>query len=334
MSVLPRVYVTRRLPQPALELLERHVRVTVWPGELPPPRAVLQKELAQADGLLALPTDVIDAALLESAPYLRVISTFASSFDHIDLATATRRNVLVTYTPDVMAESVADFTFALMLAASRRVVEADQFVRTGRWRSWGPETLIGRDLHGATLGIVGYGQVGQAVARRASGFGMRVLYHSPHASSTVIGDGPMAVSLPELLAESAIISLHCTLNDDTFQLIDRDALEQMRPDAILINTAHGQLIDTRALVETLCVRPIVAALDVTDPEPLPANHPLLALPNALVTPHVASATVATRTRMAVMVAEDLLAALRGDIPQHLANPDAWPEREISLGDSD
>jgi glyoxylate reductase len=334
MSVLPRVYVTRRLPQPALELLERHVRVTVWPGELPPPRAVLQKELAQADGLLALPTDVIDAALLESAPYLRVISTFASSFDHIDLATATRRNVLVTYTPDVMAESVADFTFALMLAASRRVVEADQFVRTGRWRSWGPETLIGRDLHGATLGIVGYGQVGQAVARRASGFGMRVLYHSPHASSTVIGDGPIAVSLPELLAESAIISLHCTLNDDTFQLIDRDALEQMRPDAILINTAHGQLIDTRALVETLRVRPIVAALDVTDPEPLPANHPLLALPNALVTPHVASATVATRTRMAVMVAEDLLAALRGDIPQHLANPDAWPEREISLGDSD
>lgn len=330
MSDRPRVYVTRRLPQPALELLSQHVQATVWPGELPPPRAVLLKEVADTDGLLTLLTDRVDAALLEAAPYLRVVSNYAVGYDNVDLAAATRRGVMVTNTPDVLTETTADFTFALILAAARRMVESEQYVKAGRWRTWGPEILLGRDVYGATLGIVGMGRIGQAVARRARGFGMRMLYTSsrrkPDLERT---EGIEFVPIEQLLAESDIVSLHCPLNDDTYHLIDRDALELMKPSAILVNTARGPIVNTRALADLLRVKPIVAALDVTDPEPLPADHPLLALPNAIVTPHVASATVQTRTRMALMATENLLAALRGDRPAHLVNSQVWNEREVS-----
>ncbi|HEX5691552.1 MAG TPA: D-glycerate dehydrogenase [Roseiflexaceae bacterium] len=332
MSDLPRVYITRRLPQSALDLLSQHVRATVWPGELPPPRAVLMKEVAQVDGVLALPADRIDAALFDSAPHLQVVSNLGPDCDNVDMAAANRRGVLVATTPGILAETTADFTFALMLAASRRVVEAEHVVRSGRWRSWGPEVLLGRDLHGATLGIVGMGQVGQAVARRAAGFGMRVLFYTSHRRiEDEREDGPTYASLERLLAESDIVSLHCPINDETYQLIDRDALALMKPDAILVNTAHGLIVDTKALLETLRHKAIVAALDVTDPEPLPADHPLLALPNVLVTPHIASASVATRTRMALLAAENLLEALRGERPRHLVNVEAWQERMISVG---
>jgi glyoxylate reductase len=334
MSDLPRVYVTRRLPQPALELLSRHVRVTVWPGELPPPRAVLLKEVAQADGLLALPADRVDATLLDAAPHLRVVSNLAADYENIDITAANRRGVLVATTPGILAETAADFTFALFLAASRRVIEAEQLVRAGRWRAWGPELLLGRDLWGATLGIVGMGQVGQAVARRAAGFGMRVIFHTRQRRiEDEREDGPSYASLEQLLTESDVVSLHCSLNDETYQLIDRDALALMKADAILVNTAHGLIVDTKALLETLRHKPIVAALDVTDPEPLPANHPLLSLPNVLVTPHMASASVATRTRMALLAAENLLDALRGERPRHLVNMEVWHDRVISVGSS-
>jgi glyoxylate reductase len=334
MSDLPRVYVTRRLPQPALDLLAQHVHMTVWPGELPPPRAVLMKEVAEIDGLLALLTDRVDAALLDAAPRLRVVSNFAVGYDNIDVAAATRRGILVTNTPGVLAETTADFTMALMLAAGRRVIEGDHYVKAGRWRTWGPETLLGRDLYGATIGIIGFGQIGQAVARRVSGFGMRILYYSPSRKLDVEAEGgPTYAPLERLLAESDIVSLHCPLNDETYHLIDRDALELLKPGAILVNTARGPVVDTRALVEALRQKPIVAALDVTDPEPLPVGHALLALPNAIVTPHIASASVATRTRMALMAADNLLAALRGDRPRFLLNPQAWGEQVISVGQS-
>jgi glyoxylate reductase len=334
MSDMPRVYVTRRLPQPALDLLAGHVQATVWPGELPPPRAVLQKEVAEAEGLLSLLTDRIDTPLLDAAPRLRVVSNFAVGYDNIDVAAATRRGVLVTNTPGVLTETTADFTLALMLAAARRVIDGEQYVRAGRWRTWGPELLLGRDLWGATLGIIGYGQIGQAVARRASGFGMRILYYSATRKLDQEREGgPDYAPLEQLLAESDIVSLHCPLNDETYHLIDRDALNLMKLDAILINTARGAVIDTNALIEALRQRPLVAALDVTDPEPLPANHPLLTLPNAIVTPHIASASVATRTRMGLMAAEGLLAALRGERPRYLVNPEAWQERVISVGGS-
>lgn len=333
MSERPRVYVTRRMPQPVLDLLAQHVQLAVWPGELPPPRAVLLKEVAEIDGLLALLTDRVDAALLEAAPHLRVVSNYAVGYDNVDLAAATRRGVLVTNTPDVLTETSADFALALILAAARRVNESEQYVKAGRWRTWGPEILLGRDVYGATLGIVGLGRIGQAVARRAQGFGMQILYSGAHRKPEIEqATGARYVGLAELLAQSDIVSLHCPLNDETYHLIDRDALAQMKPDAILVNTARGPVIDTRALVEALRARPtLVAALDVTDPEPLPADHALLSLPNALVTPHVASATTATRTRMGLIAAQNLIAAVNGERPPFLVNAGLWDAKVVSVG---
>jgi lactate dehydrogenase-like 2-hydroxyacid dehydrogenase len=239
---------------------------------------------------------------------------------------------MVTNTPDVLTETAADFALALMLAAARRVIESEQYVKAGRWRAWSPEALLGRDIYDATLGIVGLGQVGRAVARRARGFGMRVLYTGPSRKlDAERADGVEYAQLEDLLADSDVISLHCPLNDDTYHLIDRDALALLKPAAILINTARGQLIDTRALIEALQARPIIAALDVTDPEPLPIGHALLGLPNAIVTPHVASASVRTRTRMALLAAENLLDGLRGERPRHLVNTEVWQDRMLSVG---
>lgn len=319
-----RVYVTRHVPQAALDLLERHADVTVWPGELPPPREELLQQVREIDGLLALLTDRVDGALLDAAPRLRVVSNLAVGYDNIDVAAATARGVVVTNTPDVLTEATADFTLALMLAAGRRIVESAAYVKAGEWKTWGPEILLGQELHGATLGIVGIGRIGLAVARRAAGFGMRLLYTSRTRRPEDEGRyGLEHVTLPQLLEQSDIITLHCPLTPETRHLIDRAALERMRPHAILINTARGPVVDTDALLEVLPRKPIVAALDVTDPEPLPADHPLLALPNVLVTPHVASATVQTRTRMALLAAENLLAALRGERPRFVVNAEAW-----------
>lgn len=328
----PRVYVTRHLPQPALDLLARHAQVAVWPGELPPPRAVLMKEVVDSDGLLTLLTDRVDGALLDAAPRLRIVSNYAVGYDNIDIAAATARRVLIANTPDVLTETTADFTFALMLAAARRVIECEQYVQAGRWRTWGPETLLGRDLYGMTLGIIGLGRIGRAVARRAAGFDMRVLYYNHRRKLEDEHEGgPIYTPLDRLLAESDFVSLHCPLTDETYHLLDRDALDRLKPDAILVNTARGPLIDTRALIEVLRQKPIIAALDVTDPEPLPPGHPLLTLPNTIITPHAASATVRTRTRMALMAVENILAALRGERPPFLVNSAAWPEQVVSVG---
>jgi glyoxylate reductase len=332
MSDRPRIYVTRHLPQPALDRLAQSAQIVIWPGELPPPRAVLLKEVAECDGLLSLLTDRVDAALLDAAPRLRVVSNYAVGYDNIDIAAASARGVLVTNTPDVLTETVADFTFALMLAAARRMIESEQYVKAGRWRTWGPETLLGHDLYGTTLGLIGFGRIGQAVARRAQGFGMCICYTgSRHAPAAEAAGGPTYVALEQLLAESDVVSLHCPLNDETYHLIDRETLALLKPNAILVNTARGPVVDTRALVEAMRQKPICAALDVTDPEPLPPDHPLLALPNALVTPHIASASVQTRTRMALMAVENLLAALRGERPPFLVNPEVLSERVISIG---
>ncbi|NOK61551.1 MAG: hypothetical protein GFH27_549311n42 [Chloroflexi bacterium AL-W] len=332
MSDQPNIYITRRLPQPALDLLASAAQITMWPGELPPPPAVLRKEVAYVDGLLVLPSDTIDATLLEAATRLRVISNYAVECNNIDCVAATARGIVVTRTPDVLAETVADFTIALMLMAARRLIEADQYVKAGRWRTWGPETLLGRDLHGATLGLIGVDKIAQAVAYRAQSFGMDILYHTPVRNIEDKQDAELEyVSLKRLLSESDVISLHCPLTDDTYHLIDRDALDLLKPDAILINTAPGPIVDTHALVLALQQKPIIAALDVTDPEPLPPDHPLINLPNVIVTPHMASASVQTRTRMALIAAENVLATLRGEQPFAMVNPEVWRERVISIG---
>jgi glyoxylate reductase len=259
-------------------------------------------------------TDRIDAALMDAAgSQLKVISQMAVGFDNIDIAAATARGIPVGNTPGVLTEATADMTFTLLLATARRIVEGVEYIRQGQWQTWEPEGLLGADLTSATLGIVGLGRIGQAVAKRASGFDMRIIACDPAISADVAaGVGATLVDLNTLLAESDFICLHTLLNDQTRHLINRDALAKMKRTAILINTSRGPVVDQKALYDALKNGVIRAAgLDVTDPEPIPADDPLLTLPNITVVPHIASASVRTRNRMAEIAADNLLAGLRG-----------------------
>ena len=323
----PRVFVARRIPAEGLDAILAACDAEVWPDELPPPRETLLQRVAGVDGLLALLTDRVDDELLDAAgPGLRVVSNYGVGYDNVDVPACTRRGVAVGNTPGVLTETTADLAFALLLAAARRVVEGDRSVRDGQWRTWGPLMLLGRDVHASTLGIVGFGRIGQAVARRASGFGMRVLYHARHrvAEDVERATGATLASLPDLLAQSDFVSLNVSLTPDTRHLIDAAALRSMKPSAILVNTARGPVVDTDALVDALRTGVIrAAALDVTDPEPLPADHPLVALDNCIVVPHIASATEATRGRMAAMAAANLLAGVRGERLPNPVNPEVY-----------
>ncbi|HEX8997512.1 MAG TPA: D-glycerate dehydrogenase [Ktedonobacterales bacterium] len=320
----PRVYVTRRIPEVGLQLLADACEVSVWPGEDPPQRATLEHDMRDADGVLTMLTDHIDAALMDACPRLRVISNFAVGFDNIDIPAATARGILVGNTPEALTETTADFAFALLLAAARRVSEGARYARAGRWTTWGPLLLLGADVHHATLGVIGLGRIGIEVARRARGFDMRVLYNSHHRHEDVERElGLTYTSLDDLLAQSDFVSLHAPLTPGTSCLLDAERLAKMKRGATLINTARGSMVDTDALVAALRDGALgAAALDVTEPEPLPASHPLYTLPNALITPHMASASVATRGAMATQAAQNLLAGLRGEpLPRGL-NPEA------------
>jgi glyoxylate reductase len=319
------VYVTRHLPGRALEYLGEHCEVGVWDGEMPVPADELRRQVASREGLLALLTDRVDEALLTAAPRLRVVSNMATGFDNIDVPAATQRGVLVIRTPGVLSETTADFAFALLLAAARRVVEADRYVRAGGWKTWGPEILLGHDVHGATIGIVGMGGIGQEVAKRAAGFGMRILYNSRERKPELEEQYSMTfAAIDELLAESDFVTLHAPLTDRTRHLIDERALRLMKPTAVLVNTARGPLVDQTALYKALTEGWIAAAgLDVTDPEPMAADDPLVTLDNLVIAPHIASASVATRSRMAMMAAEQLVEALGGKVPKNVVNPEAW-----------
>ncbi len=327
---MPRVYVTRHIPQAGLDMLAPTCHLDVWPGELPPSRDELLRGIASADALLSLLTDRIDRELIAAAPRLRVIANHAVGYENIDIAAATERSILVTNTPDVLTETTADFAWALLLAAARRIPEGIQYVREGRWRTWGPELLLGPDVYGATLGLVGLGRIGAAVARRAQGFDMRVLYHTPtpHPDRA---EGAQWTELDTLLTESDFVSIHTPLTPDTRGLLDARRLALMKPTAVLVNTARGPVVDTQALYEALRDHKLfAAALDVTDPEPLPADHPLLSLPNCTVVPHIASASYATRERMARMAAANILAVLGGELPPNLVNADAIASSERRL----
>ncbi len=319
-----KVLVTREIPEEGLSLVLESCQAEVWRDELPPPREVLLDSVRGMDGLLCLLTDRVDAALMEVAgPQLRVISNYAVGYDNIDVEAATARGIAVGNTPGVLTETTADMAFALLMAAARRLVEGADYVRLGRWKTWGPKLLLGVDVHGATLGIVGLGRIGQAVARRAAGFQMRVLYYDPlcdPARGAEVG-AHACCSLEELLAEADFVSLHVPLAADTHRLIDAEALRRMKRSAVLINTSRGPVVDMEALYGALVAGEIAyAALDVTDPEPLPAGHKLLGLANCLVVPHIASASRATRGKMATMAAQNLLAGLRGDPLPHPVNP--------------
>jgi glyoxylate reductase len=299
---MARVFVTRALPFPALDRLRDAHEVEEWPGDLPPGPDELRAGVGEAEGLLSLVTDRVDASVIEAAPRLRAIANMAVGTDNIDVEAAAARGIPVGNTPDVLTDATADLAFALLLALARRIVPGAQLVRSGAWRTWEPAGDLGADLAGAVLGIVGWGRIGQAVARRAGGFGLEVV-HSSRSSG---------VALPELLERADFVSLHTPLTPATRGLIDADALARMKPSALLINTARGGVVDQGALREALIAGTIAgAALDVTDPEPLPADDPLLEAPNLLVVPHVGSATVRTRARMAAMAVDNLLAALDG-----------------------
>jgi glyoxylate reductase len=312
----PSVYVTRALPEAGLESLRSAVEVEVWPGVLPPPRDELLRQVAARDGILLLPSERVDDEFLDAAgPRLRVVSSFSVGYEHFDVAACLRRGVACGHTPGVLTETNADTAWALLMAAARRISEGERYVRAGRWATGGIDDLLGVDVHGATLGIVGFGRIGQAVARRAQGFGMRVIYHSRHRVAPEVEAALGAAWLPfgELLAEADFVSVHVPLSAETQHLIDAAALARMKPSAILVNTSRGAVVDSMALLEALEARRIrAAALDVTDPEPLPAEHALANRDDCLVVPHIGSATIATRSRMAVMAAENLLAGLRGE----------------------
>jgi len=317
----PRVYITRRLPGQAREELEAACTVEMWDHDRPPPYDVLLERIAGQEGLLCLLTDRIDASLMDAAPGLRVISQCAVGYDNIDMEAATARGIPVGNTPGVLTDATADLAFALLLAAARRLGEAVDYVQQGRWETWGLTLLLGHAVHGATLGIVGMGRIGQAVARRARGFDMRMLYHSRRRQPQVEAELGVAYrEFDDLLRESDFVSLHVSLTDATRGLIDRSAFELMKPSAILINTARGPVVDSGALCRALAEGQIAyAALDVTDPEPLPADHPLMSLDNLIVVPHIGSATVPTRTEMARMAVRNLLAGLDGRPLPHQVN---------------
>jgi lactate dehydrogenase-like 2-hydroxyacid dehydrogenase len=300
---MARVFVTRELPGPALDRLRALHETVVWPERLPPPYEVLREQSAAADGVLTLLTDRVDAALIEAAPRLVAISNYAVGVDNVDLAAAARRGIPVGHTPEVLTEATADLAFALLLAAARRLPEAIEVARRD-WLTWEPGALLGAEVHGATLGIIGYGRIGRAVARRAAGFDMTVLTTSSGSARGAELDG--------LLRESDFVSIHCPLTLATHHLIDREALARMKPTAILLNTARGPIVDSAAVADALHAGQLAgAALDVTDPEPLPPDHSLWSAPNLLVVPHIGSATHATRERMTEIAVENLLAALDG-----------------------
>jgi len=303
-----KVFVTRELPGHAVDRLGEQHEVRIWPDEHSPPYDALRDGAGKADALLCLLTDKVDAELIGASVDLKAIANYAVGTDNIDLDAATERGIPVGNTPDVLTETTADLAFGLMLAAARRLVEADAYVRAGEWGEWRPDLLLGHDLHKATLGIVGFGRIGKAVARRATGFEMNVLH----------GD------LDEVLEKSDFVSLHVPLTPETRGMIGTQELARMKPTAILVNTARGPLVDTGALTKALDEGQIAgAALDVTDPEPLPEDHPLLKAPNLVVAPHIGSASHRTREAMADMAVDNLIAALGGERMPHCANPQVY-----------
>lgn len=312
---MPTVLITRNIPQPALDRIRAACTVRQWESDDPMPRAALLESVRGVDGLFCLLTERIDAELLDAAgPQLKVVSTMSVGYDHVDAPALAARGVRLGNTPGVLTETTADLALALLLAAARRLPEGWSAVKDGSWGPWQPQWLTGRDLHGSTVGIVGLGRIGAAVGRRLLGFGCRLLYSGPRPRAE-LAEPLAATYLPfdQLLAESDFVTVHCPLNDQTRGLFNAAAFARIKPGAILVNTSRGPVVDQEALYAALVGGPLAAAgLDVTTPEPLPPGHPLLTLPNCVVLPHIGSATVATRTQMALMAAENVVAGVLGE----------------------
>ena len=324
-----RIFVTRLIPEKGLEMLRQEADVEVWQDPLPPPYETLIQKVKGMDALLCLLTDRIDGNLMDAiGPQVKVISQMAVGFDNIDIPTATSRGIPVGNTPGVLTDTTADFAWALLMAAARRVVEGDKFARAGKWKTWGPVDFLGPDVAGATLGIIGFGRIGQGLARRAQGFDMRILYFDtrrhPEAEKQYHAQ---YADLNSLLCESDFVSLHTTLSDGTYHLMDDAHFKLMKPGGILINTSRGPVVDPQALYRALSSGIIAyAALDVTEPEPIKPDDPLLTLDNIIIAPHIASASYQTRTKMATMAAENLIAGLKGEQLPNCVNPQVYDKK--------
>ncbi len=321
----PKVFVTRVIPDKGLEMIRDFCEMDLWQDELPPSREELLKRVRGVDGVLSLLTDKIDGEVMDAAgKQLKVISNHAVGFDNIDVQAATERKIPVGNTPDVLTDATADFAFTLMMAAGRRLIEADHYVRDGKWKTWGPMLLLGVEMKGATLGLVGFGRIGKAMARRAVGFDMRVIYYDPMDKEPNPEFNATSVDFETLLEESDFISLHTPLTIETRHLIDSESLAKMKSSAVLINTSRGPVVDLEALYAALKEHRIFAAgLDVTEPEPLPLEHPLFTLDNIVIAPHIASASKAARDKMSWMAAKNLLSGLNGDRLPNCVNPQVY-----------
>lgn len=327
-----KVFVTRELPERGLRIIKKRFDAEVWTDSVPPPKQVIIQKAAKVDALASLLTDKIDAEVFDVAPSLKIIAQFAVGYDNIDIKEATKRGIYVTNTPGVLTETTADFAWALLMAVARRVVEADKYIRSGKWKvGWHPTMILGRDVYGATLGIVGLGRIGVAMAKRATGFDMRTLYYSatrkPNLEKTL---GLEFADLDTLLQKSDFVSIHVPLMKKTYHLIDERKLKLMKKTACLINNSRGPVVDEKALYKALTEGWIAgAALDVFEQEPTPVDNPLLKLDNVVLAPHISSSSHETRSRMAEMVAENLIAFFEGRIPPNLVNREALKTRRQS-----
>jgi len=323
----PKVFVTRLIPEKGFELIRDFCEADVWAGELPPGREAVLERVRGVDGIISLLTDRIDGEIMDAAgAQLKVISNFAVGFDNVDVNAATARKIPVGNTPDVLTDATADFSFALMMSAGRRILAGDRYVREGKWQTWHPMLFLGVELKGATLGLVGFGRIGKAMARRAVGFDMRVIYYDPMETKTDPDIKATRVDFETLLEESDFISLHTPLTPDTRHLIDAEALSKVKPSAVLVNTSRGPVVDLDALHNALKERRLFAAgLDVTEPEPLPLEHPLFQLDNIVIMPHIASASKVARDKMSWLAAKNLLAGLKGEHLPNCVNPQVYKQ---------
>jgi len=328
----PKVYVTRMLPERGLKIIKERFDAEVWKEYAPPPKKVIIEKAKNADAIASLLSDKIDAEVFDAAPKLKIVAQLAVGFDNIDVKEATKRGIYVTNTPEVLTDTTADFAWALLMAIARRIVEADKYVRSGQWKvGWHPDMLQGRDVYGATIGIVGAGRIGYAVAKRATGFGMKILFYDVIPRPEMERDfGAKKVDLDILLKEADFVSIHVPLMKETTHLINEEKLKLMKKTAYLINNARGPVVDEKALYKALKEGWIAGAgLDVFEQEPTPPDNPLLKLDNVVVAPHISSASYETRSRMAEIVADNLVKFFEGKQPPNLVNPEVLKVRPLS-----
>jgi glyoxylate reductase len=328
----PKIYVTRKLPERGLQIIRKHFDMEVWPEYAPPPKKTIIEKAKNVDALATLLSDKIDAEVFNAAPRLKIVSQLAVGYDNIDITEATKRGIYVTNTPEVLTDTTADFAWALLMALARRVIEADKYVRTGQWKvGWHPDMMAGRDIYNATIGVVGAGRIGYAVAKRATGFSMKILFYDVVPRPEIEKDfGAKKVDLDTLLKESDFVSIHVPLMKETQHLINEQKLKLMKKTAYLINNSRGPVVDEKALYKALKEGWIAGAgLDVFEQEPTPADNPLLKLDNVAVAPHISSASIETRSKMGEMVAENLVAFFEGKKPPNLLNADVMKVRQLS-----